>query len=55
MKYEPTVKPEPAKVGDIVTVYGVDCEIVKVRPFGTIDVVALDGSRAWRVSGLRFQ
>ena len=40
------------KVGQRVVVRGVDCEIVKVRPFGTIDVVSLDGKYAWRVSGL---
>lgn len=44
----------PPKVGQRVTVRGVVCMIVKVRPFGTIDVVALDGSRAWRLSGLCF-
>jgi hypothetical protein len=46
------VRPE---VGDIVTVRGIACEVVKVRPFGTVDVRALDGSgRSFRVSGLRF-
>lgn len=43
------------RVGQFVQVYGVWCEIVKIRPFGTIDVKALDGSgRCWRVSGLAF-
>lgn len=47
-------KPEPTKpkVGDHVNVRGVPCEIFKVRAFGTVDVVSLDGKRAWRVSGL---
>jgi hypothetical protein len=40
------------KIGQLVTVYGVRCSIFKIRPMGTIDVVALDGSRAWRLSGL---
>lgn len=45
------MKPE---VGMIVKVYGHDCRIVKIRPFGTIDVVRVDGSRAYRLSGLAF-
>ena len=51
-----TTKHTPAtpQVGQIVTVHGKDCRIVKVRPFGTIDVVSLDGSKAWRLSGLAF-
>lgn len=46
--------PSEPTIGQLVTVRGVQCRIVKVRPMGTIDVVALDGSRAWRVSGLAF-
>jgi hypothetical protein len=42
------------QVGQIVKVYGQDCRIVKVRPFGTIDVVTLDDSKAFRLSGLAF-
>jgi hypothetical protein len=42
------------KVGQVITVHGVPCRIFKVRPFGTVDVVALDDSRAFRVSGLGF-
>lgn len=43
------------KIGDITRVYGVLCAIIAVRPLGTIDVEALDGSgRCWRVSGLPF-
>lgn len=42
------------QVGQPCKVYGVWCRIVKVHPLGTIDVEALDGSRAWRVSGLGF-
>lgn len=40
------------KVGQLVTVRGVVCRIVKVRELGTIDVVSLDGSKAWRLTGL---
>lgn len=40
------------KIGDIITVYGHQCRVFKVHPFGTVDVIRLDGSRAYRVSGL---
>lgn len=41
------------KVGDEITLRGVLCRIIKVRPFATYDVEALDGSdRFWRVSGV---
>lgn len=40
------------KIGDIVTVYGAPCRVVRILPFGTIDVERVDGSRAWRISGL---
>ena len=46
-----TNKPE---VGQQITVRGIVCEIVKVYAFGTIDVVALDGGAAFRVTGLSF-
>lgn len=42
------------KVGDETTVRGMRCRITKVWPFGTIDVVSLDGKHAWRVTGLGF-
>ena len=39
--------------GDVLVVHGgVRCRIVKVWPFGTYDVVTLDGKRAFRVTGL---
>jgi len=41
-----------AKIGQIVKVYGHDCRIFKIHPFGTIDVVRLDETRAYRLSGL---
>lgn len=41
-------------VGQLTTIYGVDCRIVKIHPFGTMDVVSLDGSKSWRVTGLGF-
>lgn len=41
-------------VGQVVMVYGVRCRIVRVRPFGTIDVVEVGGNRAWRLTGLDF-
>lgn len=45
------MKPE---VGMLMMVRGVQCRIVKVRPFGTVDVVSLCGAFSWRVSGLAF-
>jgi len=44
---------KPVK-GQLTTVRGVSCRIVRVWPFGTIDVVSLDGKHAWRVTGLSF-
>ncbi len=41
-------------IGQIITVRGVTCRIVKILAFGTIDVVSLDGSRAFRMTGLNF-
>lgn len=41
-------------VGDVVVVRGVKCRITKVHKFGTIDVQAIDGSGAWRITGLSF-
>lgn len=42
-------------IGQLCKVYGVWCEITVIRPLGTIDVQAIDGSeRCWRVSGLPF-
>ena len=40
-------------VGQTITVYGQICTIVKVYPFGTIDVVTATG-RQYRVTGLSF-
>lgn len=45
-------RPMRPEVGMLITVHGKRCRIFKVHPAGTIDVVALDGSGAWRVSGL---
>lgn len=42
------------QIGQIVKVYGFDCRIFKIHSFGTIDVVRVDGSRAYRLSGLTF-
>lgn len=35
-------------------VYGHRCRIVKVHAFGTVDVETLDGTRAYRVTGLYY-
>lgn len=45
-----TTKPT---IGQTITVYGQICTIVKVYPFGTIDVVSANG-RQYRVTGLSF-
>lgn len=42
------------KIGQIVTVYGHACRVFKIHAAGTIDVVRVDGSRAYRLSGLSF-
>lgn len=44
----------PPKIGQTMIVHGKLCRIFKVHPFGTVDVVALDDSGAWRVTGLPF-
>lgn len=41
-------------IGQTITVRGIQCKIIKVRPFGTIDVESLDGAKHWRLSGLSF-
>jgi hypothetical protein len=40
------------KVGQPMTVRGVACRVTKILPAGTVEVEAVDGSGAWRVSGL---
>ena len=40
------------KKGDVIVVRNIPCEIVKVWPFGTYDVVSRDGKNAYRVTGL---
>jgi len=45
---------KPPTIGQIIEVRGVLCTIIRVRPFGTVDVVSLDGQHAWRVTGLSF-
>ncbi len=42
------------QIGDIVTVRGLKCEIVRILPAGTIEVSEIDGPHAFRVSGLNF-
>lgn len=43
------------KIGTPVTVRGIECHIVRIRPAGTIDVTSLDGKYSYRVSGLNFR
>jgi hypothetical protein len=42
------------KIGQTFVVYGVQCRITKVHSLGALDVVSLDGERAWRITGLPF-
>lgn len=43
---------EPAKAGDLVDVRGIECRVFLVRPCGTVDVEATDGSgRCFRLTG----
>jgi hypothetical protein len=39
-------------LNQIVFVRGIRCRIFKIHPFGTIDVCEINGSRAFRLSGL---
>lgn len=40
-------------IGQFVTVHGLECRIIAIRPMGTIDVETTDGTcRCFRVSGL---
>lgn len=47
--YNPT-----PKVGMLMTVHNITCRIIAVLPMGTVDVVSLDGSKHYRVTGLGF-
>lgn len=42
------------QIGMIYIHAGKRCKITKVRPHGTIDIQALDGSGSWRITGLWF-
>lgn len=39
-------------IGDRVTVHGIACRVTAIHPLGTIDATAIDGSRAYRITGL---
>jgi hypothetical protein len=41
-------------VGDVFEVRGMTVRILKIRPFGTVDVETLDGKHWYRVTGLQF-
>jgi len=47
-------KKNAPSVGQVITIRGTLCRIVKIRPFGTLDVVSVNGNVAFRVSGLNF-
>lgn len=44
----------PPKIGQRVIVRGITCEVFRVHPLGTLDVVSLCGQYAFRISGLSF-
>lgn len=43
------------QVGDRCTVRGIACIVTKILPAGTVDVEAIDGPQAFRLSGLLLQ
>ena len=49
-----TASAQPPKIGQIITVRGKPCQIVRVHSFGTIDVCDLITGKASRVTGLPF-
>jgi len=40
------------KLGQLIKVRGIICHIAKIHPFGTVDVLEVNGHRAFRVTGL---
>jgi hypothetical protein len=55
MKITTTSHIEKPHVGQLVTVYGQECKIFAVHEIErAIDVVTLNGEKAWRISGLNF-
>lgn len=41
-----------AKVGQLMSVRGMQCRVFKLHPLGTLDVVSLCGRYAFRLTGL---
>lgn len=48
----PAVAPKRPQVGQLMVIHGEAYRVTRVYPFGTVDVLACDGSRAYRVTGL---
>lgn len=42
------------QIGMVMMVRNQKCRIVKIHKFGTVDVETIDGTRAYRVTGLPF-
>jgi len=42
------------KIGQLITVRGIVCRIAKIHPLGTLDVLEINGPRAFRLTGLSF-
>lgn len=55
-RYSPCMhnKGKRPEIGQIIVVRDIECKIVKIHPFGTVDVESLDGKHNYRVSGLNF-
>lgn len=42
----------PIRLGELVTVRGIECRVYAILPMGTVEVIATDGTqRCFRVSG----
>jgi hypothetical protein len=55
MKIKTTSHVDKPHLGQHVTVYGKECKIFAIHKVErAIDVVTLDGEKAWRISGLKF-
>lgn len=48
----PFAYPPKPYIGQPCTVRGVECTITRILPFRTLECAAVDGSMAFRVSGL---
>lgn len=45
---------KPPSIGQIITARGQQCQVVRVHPFGTVDVSNVITGKSFRVTGLSF-